>query len=227
MGFDFCSARDRMAAALLDLPGFAWRIRMASVWVQRPEHGGHRITFTAGDGAPIGAGTSYFTGFQPELGRWILLGPDLDDPATQGCLFAWLVELRGGLVERALESLEDEDWLDADVHFGEALAQAIRAVFCEEGVPSPSPPLGARLLAWARASGAPVFAQAVVAAKLSWGGWELLLVGLDGVGCVGRLQVSTHPKVEGVVCLEEDPGTVEELVDALEAELALRAKGAL
>lgn len=214
----FCSPRDQLAARVHGISTFAWTRRMASVWVQRPEHGGHRITFTADEGRPIGEGG---LGFRPEAGRWELVGPDLDDPATQGCLFAWLVRLRGGLIERALESLESERWRDVGAHYGETLARALCAV---HGVEAPTS-LGQRLLAWTRASGAPPGVVAVVAAKLSWGGWELHAIGSDGVTCVGRLQVSTHPKVDGCVRLEQDPETVEDLVDALDTELALRSLG--
>lgn len=69
--------------------GWRWRPRMASVWQQRPEHGGNRIVHT------VEGPDRLFSDpwFNPERGRWELVGPDLSDPATLGCLLALVREV--------------------------------------------------------------------------------------------------------------------------------------
>jgi len=70
-----------------------------------------------------------------------------------------------------------------------------------------------RLLAWARTETGLDATQAL-AYRLSWGGWEVLVA--DDAGRHLRVQVATHPKVDGAMRLAADPLTLADLVAALE-----------
>lgn len=65
-----------------------WLDGSLSYWDQAPEHGGNTIRFRASVGKPHND-----PWFQPEKGRWRLVGPVFSDDATRGALL--------GLVRRA------------------------------------------------------------------------------------------------------------------------------
>jgi hypothetical protein len=83
-----------VAAALVAHPRFAWDERTIGMW---HTHAGHTCVTDHGDIGPGG------------LRRDGSVLPALAHPATAGVLLGMLVAYRGGMFDRAMESIEDTD----------------------------------------------------------------------------------------------------------------------
>jgi hypothetical protein len=125
------------ARALVALPGWTWAEGMRSVWEQLPEHGGHRMTFGVLSATELHDNPF----FQPHVGRWSCVGPDIDHPSNWGHLWAmlgpgWQARSYGDSV--CVE--QTTGGIRRTISIGANLGRALAAAIITRGWCGPNPP---------------------------------------------------------------------------------------